>query len=379
MRNRSLIHVVAVLLVLLLAVSWLSAATGAAGPRPLKLRLDNQTLQLMWTKARLVHDDVAASVFQELLGLEARQIDVTGSTSADPPFTTASVGSRLLNLGVDISVFTKYLIAVAITSKATQQRALGNVSFATPQPRGTMLAVERSAKRSEIWLIDAENRFSYAIARTEESNDNPMWSPDGKALAFFSQSSSVGYRIWMYDINSGRRTLLGRGLTPSWSPDGRALAVAGNDSGRFEVYIIGLDGQRRRFTFHEAHVAYTAWWNGSIFFTSDKSGSRQIWEKNLATGKEALLTSLPKEISANGPAPSPGGTTGLFFVKDERTGRFALFVGGRKFADPILVESDGHNPQWSVDGRMVLYVSNKSGAQRLWRVDLTPFIQSGIP
>src|SRR5262249_44773165 len=86
---------------------------------------------------------------------------------------------------------------------------------------------------------------------------DPVWSPDGRKIAFAAHSRD-GYRD-IYVINadgSGLRHLTHtpgkkEDLFPSWSPDGRTIAfaryrVSGFDDTQGDIYLINADGSGLR-------------------------------------------------------------------------------------------------------------------------------------
>jgi eukaryotic-like serine/threonine-protein kinase len=68
------------------------------------------------------------------------------------------------------------------------------------------------------------------------SNFYPVWSRDGRYIAYASERSTRGRELWVYDEQSGRESrvpvTLPVGRPYGWSADGRWILVSGPDDGR---------------------------------------------------------------------------------------------------------------------------------------------------
>jgi Tol biopolymer transport system component len=164
-------------------------------------------------------------------------------------------------------------------------------------PRGTQIAVERpdfTTGVGDIWLIDmasqVEARFTLdpawdrlpvwspdgnqifyctlkgrslvlyrkpvdggaevTITESETLKWPTSWSPDSKYLLYDNLTVHNRYDVWMVSAKGGEAP---RALVSSpyddrhgqFSPDGRWLAYSSNQSGRWEVYVQGLDNSAR--------------------------------------------------------------------------------------------------------------------------------------
>src|SRR3989442_9496140 len=103
----------------------------------------------------------------------------------------------------------------------------------------------------------------------------PSLSPDRKEIAFVS-----GGDVWSVPAEGGAaRLLVSHTATesrPLFSPDGRFLAFGSNRTGGGDIYILEFDnGNLRRLTFDDANEQLDAWSRDGkwIYFTS---GSRDI-------------------------------------------------------------------------------------------------------
>jgi Tol biopolymer transport system component len=85
---------------------------------------------------------------------------------------------------------------------------------------------------------------------------------DGQKIAF--ARSRDGRVSGVYVINadrSGQRRLTQRGAQPLWSPDGRKIAFRSGRDGNLEIYVMNADGsEQQRLTRNPARSAqFLAW------------------------------------------------------------------------------------------------------------------------
>ena len=118
----------------------------------------------------------------------------------------------------------------------------------SPDGRRIALVAEPSADESEIWAIDADGSGPRTLAACTKAPcvgfAAPVWSPDGKQLAFqrYLQPTAKGYEddqiaIEVLDLSSGKTRVVALSpvvaggkyveyVYPRWSPDGMRIVFA---------------------------------------------------------------------------------------------------------------------------------------------------------
>ena len=109
----------------------------------------------------------------------------------------------------------------------------------------------------DISVANADGSGLRRVTRGPGVDCAPVWSPDGQKIAFQrllvrgEGDKIVGFDFDVYVINadgSGEQNLTGDALSerPIWSPDGRKIAFASGPDGAGGVYVMNADGSERR-------------------------------------------------------------------------------------------------------------------------------------
>lgn len=216
---------------------------------------------------------------------------------------------------------------------------------------------------------------------------SPEWSPDGEQIAFTTWPSGVpdvgGTEVWRMNADgANQRTLAGGGADfPSWSPDGRTIAFSRNGA----IYSIPINGTDETLLIDEASMLAATGWPISVDL------SRPAWStdgRRLAFNASGLLMTIAADGSGvewieleygmgpvySRPSWAPDGS------------RFVVSTSGGMDPTPWITSAlpDGRNveihayglgPDWSPDGRMLVYHRSPSQLQdlptRIYVGDLT--------
>jgi TolB protein len=223
----------------------------------------------------------------------------------------------------------------------------------------------------EIYLMDYDGRRIRRLTSSGTINLAPVWSPDGRELAFMSwRGRQPGVYVMSAEGKLGVLKTVGGELSsaPDWSPDGTKIAYTSDVDGNTEIYVLDRTTQRNRRLTHNRAIdtapafAPTA---REIAFTSDRSGSPQIY---VMDAEGINVRRLSWESSYNdSPAWSPSGDRLAYASRLE--GRFHVVVLDIPTGRLTRLTRGGHdneNPRWSPDGRHLVFASNRTGTYQIY-------------
>ena len=130
------------------------------------------------------------------------------------------------------------------------KRVYSEVRFA---PDGTQLAASiMDGANTDIWILEIE-RDAFMRLTTDEAFDQfPVWSPDGKWIAFGSDRGKSALNLYRQLADGTRETERlttsdNRQIPWSFSPDGSILAfVENNPKTQADIMYLRLDGEERK-------------------------------------------------------------------------------------------------------------------------------------
>ena len=208
----------------------------------------------------------------------------------------------------------------------------------TVAPDGRLAYVTYKGGSPEIWGQKNpgsahERLYPNSAAGTRGSCYAPVWSPDGRRLAFTQSDKRGNSDIIVLDMQTGRvRKLTDGGFIntePSWNPAGTQIAFTSDREGGPQVYLMEADGSNvRRLTVEGSYNASPAWSpNGAmIAYVSRFEGKFDLFVFKLGEGKAYQVT------------------TGL---------------------------TSSESPAWSPDERRLVFSSNRGGSMQIWITDLS--------
>lgn len=229
-------------------------------------------------------------------------------------------------------------------------------------------------------------------------------SPDGQLLVQVKNDS-----LWLQNLSTGEtRQIVRDGYGPVWSPEGRKLAYRFTDeqwNERIGIYDFSTGKIIPLTDDHNVYERKPSWsFDGmTVAFISTRSGSDDVWIKDLATGAVSQITENKHVDNAK---LSPDGTKLAYFtggvltaidiangssvqIDDNadayslewspdstklafvsyRNGRSDIFItdtAGQSQTQLSYINTDTFNPLWSPDGQRILYATWDSRGPMLW-------------
>ena len=114
---------------------------------------------------------------------------------------------------------------------------------------GRRVAVTITEQESQVWLYDLSRETLTRLTFEGNSNTGPVWTPDGKRIAFNSTKGGPGNIFWQLADGSGgleRLTTSEHNHVPmSWSPDGQLLAfIEINPTTGYDIWVLRLSDHK---------------------------------------------------------------------------------------------------------------------------------------
>jgi Tol biopolymer transport system component len=195
----------------------------------------------------------------------------------------------------------------------------------------------------EIYVIRADGSGLRRLNHVG-NNESPVWSPNGKRLAFTSYSR----QIWVVDVDGTRLRQLTRvrdNRDPAWSPDGRRIAYTSRLDGIIpEIWLMNSDGSDQHQLTHDPAGAREPHWlaGGRLMFTANH---RAVVIRD-PDGTERQLIA-----SATDPTPSPNRTQ-IAYTNE----RGIAVINADGSHQRQLTREGGTEIAWSPDGEELAFI-----------------------
>jgi Tol biopolymer transport system component len=212
----------------------------------------------------------------------------------------------------------------------------------------------------------------------------PSWSPDGEQIAVAGAlSRDEPESIYLIAVETGEKRRLTKpdrrdetDSEPAFSPRGNLLAfvrMRAGATGSPDLYVQPLaGGAPKRLTFDRRQISGLTWTPDGrrIVFASERDGEYRLWQVRVSGAPPTLVAGADRR--ARHPSMLPDGRRLAFteMYYSTKIWRVSLGTGGATAPEPFLSSSrKDDSPQYSHDGRKVVFVSDRAGAEEIWICD----------
>jgi TolB protein len=226
----------------------------------------------------------------------------------------------------------------------------------------------------EIYLSDYDGANQRRVTVSRQLNINPAWSPDAKALAYttYRPNPDIFVSLIYQGVLQNPTKSVGANYLPVFSPDGKRIAFMSGRDGNPEIYVMSVDGSNlRRLTNHPAEDGSPTWSpSGSqIAFTSGRTGKPQIYIMNAADGSGLERVTID-ESEADRATWSPAPFNEIAFAA--RTGPGydikVLDVATRRVNRITHGEGSNESPAFAPGGRHLAFSSTRGGRTQIYTI-----------
>lgn len=278
----------------------------------------------------------------------------------------------------------------------------GVIKRLTVSSDGTKLVYSALMQKSNLYSValspDSSASSQRPVALTQETSyrvSNPMFSPDGKRIAYSVNRTGVGNIIWLMEANGGNQTQLAPGQAtasnpanrsggsprnpggfsswPNWFPKGDRMAFFSQRQGRNMLLSIPINGGQEKVVIDTDQDMTTPRMSPDgkqVVFTSTRAGTANLWSYSIEAGVARQLT-FDNEMIAFG-CWSPDGQFLAFEMKRGDDDQIAIMPSAGGVISQLTSDRGQSWPHtWSPDSDKIAFAGSRNGVWNIYWVSRT--------
>ena len=159
---------------------------------------------------------------------------------------------------------------------------------------------------------------------------------------------------------------------PVWSPDGKQITFYSNLKGNFDIYVVNRNGKGlKQITDHPGNDSSPTWSHDGkkILFKSTMDNTPDLYTYELATGHISRLTDN-ENVEGASAWSNDGKHIAFELKKDNQRDIFIMNADGSNVRNLTNSASNDFWPTWSAESRIIYFQSNRTGKYQLFQTGI---------
>jgi TolB protein len=233
----------------------------------------------------------------------------------------------------------------------------------------------------EIYIMDYDGANPRPATANRSLNLHATWSPDGQQLAYttYARGTPDIFVASLYEARAPARPAASpaevHNYFPAISPDNTKMAFARAGGGNFDIWVVNRDGTGARNLTPNTpewseNVPFWSPGGNQIIFTSDRSGSNQVYVMNAADGL-GVRRLTTAEAKTDRPRWAPAPFNYIAFVTGGDRIHDVAVLDLSTMQTRILTDGGSANdsPTIAPNGRHIAFVTSKWGRDEIAIID----------
>jgi TolB protein len=236
----------------------------------------------------------------------------------------------------------------------------------------------KNARVKRLTIMDQDGANLRYLTKGDSLVLTPRFSPTSQLVTYMSYADGPP-RVYLLDVNTGQRQLLGNfpnmSFAPRFSPDGSKVVMSLQEDGNANIFVMDIATKKLTRLTDGAAIDTSPSYSpdgSQIVFESDRGGTQQLYVMSAGGGGATRISFGPGRYST--PVWSPRGDA-IAFTR-QSSGSFAIGVMKPDGSGERILTEGFHNegPTWAPNGRVLMFFRDTQGANggpQLFTVDLT--------